>query len=422
MSNDIYSYIKENFGIEITDYQFKRDYIKEPLTRCILHRGNPTYEFPYKEDFIYLYITINLSRKDLEKIFKISSLIITKIINYYNIKKDKQLSLLIRDKTNLEKYGVTHPSVLEEVKKKQEQTNLERYGTKSSVQNSKVKKKQEQTNLERYGFKNPFQNKNIQKLAKQARKEKYGVEYYSQLPEWNDKIKKTNLEKYGVENYSNREKAKQTNLEKYGVENLFQISTFREKALETMKNRYGALYSLSSPILKEKIEQTCLEKYGAKSFLESNNFQLNREEYIKKAFETKKKNGSFKKSKEEDEIYNLLIQKYPDTIRQYQSDLYPFMCDFYIPEIDTYIEYQGYWKHGNEPYTGTDNQKEIVKLWEEKSKEINFKGELKESYLRAINTWTISYPLKRKTAKDNGLNWLEFFTIEEFMNWYNQNY
>ena len=40
------------------------------------------------------------------------------------------------------------------------------------------------------------------------------------------------------------------------------------------------------------------------------------------------------------------------------------------------------------------------------------------SYLRAINTWTISYPLKRKTAKDNGLNWLEFFTMDEFMKWY----
>ena len=420
MSNDIYSYIKENFGIEVTDYQFKRDYIKEPLRKCILHRGNPTYEFPYEEDFTYLYIIINLSKKDLEKIFKVSSLIITKIINQYNIKKDKQLSLLIRDKTNLKKYGVTHPSVLEEVKKKQEQTNLEKYGTKSTIQNIEVKKKQEQTNLEKYGFKNPFQNKNIQKLAKQARKEKYGVEYYSQLPEWKDKIRQTKLERYGDENYTNVEKAKQTNIERYGVESIFQISTFREKALKTMENRYGALYSLSSPILKEKFEQTCLKKYGAKSFLESNNFQLNKEKYIKKAFETKKRKNSFKKSIQEDEIYNLLIQKYPNTIRQHKSEKYPFQCDFYIPELDLYIEYQGYWKHGKEPYIGTDEQKEKVKLWEEKSKEINFKGELKESYNKAINTWTISDPLKRKTAKDNGLNWIEFFTIEEFMNWYNQ--
>ena len=39
-------------------------------------------------------------------------------------------------------------------------------------------------------------------------------------------------------------------------------------------------------------------------------------------------------------------------------------------------------------------------------------------YKNAINVWTIRDPLKRKTAKDNGLNWLEFFTIKKFMKWY----
>ena len=42
----------------------------------------------------------------------------------------------------------------------------------------------------------------------------------------------------------------------------------------------------------------------------------------------------------------------------------------------------------------------------------------KLSYKNAINVWTIRDPLKRKTAKDNGLNWLEFFTMDEFMKWY----
>ena len=54
MSNDIYSYIKENFGIEITDYQFKRDYIKEPLKKGI----NQYYcDKLHKEDIEYLYIS-----------------------------------------------------------------------------------------------------------------------------------------------------------------------------------------------------------------------------------------------------------------------------------------------------------------------------------------------------------------------------
>ena len=41
-------------------------------------------------------------------------------------------------------------------------------------------------------------------------------------------------------------------------------------------------------------------------------------------------------------------------------------------------------------------------------------------FLRAIDVWTISDPLKRKTAKKNNLNWIEFFNMEQFMEWYNQ--
>ena len=54
---------------------------------------------------------------------------------------------------------------------------------------------------------------------------------------------------------------------------------------------------------------------------------------------------------------------------------------------------------------------EIIKIW--KNKNTN-------QYDEAINVWTVRDPLKRKTAKDNGLNWIEFFTMEEFLNWYNQ--
>ena len=73
-----------------------------------------------------------------------------------------------------------------------------------------------------------------------------------------------------------------------------------------------------------------------------------------------------------------------------------------------------------EPYIGTDEQKEIIKLWEKKSQEINFKGELKENYNNAIYTWTIRDTLKRETAKKNNLNWIEFFNMKQFMDWYNK--
>ena len=39
-------------------------------------------------------------------------------------------------------------------------------------------------------------------------------------------------------------------------------------------------------------------------------------------------------------------------------------------------------------------------------------------YKIAIEVWTIRDPLKRETARKNNLNWIEFFTMDEFMKWY----
>jgi len=36
-------------------------------------------------------------------------------------------------------------------------------------------------------------------------------------------------------------------------------------------------------------------------------------------------------------------------------------------------------------------------------------------YEIAINVWTVRDPLKRETARKNNLNWLEFFTLDEFL-------
>ena len=164
--------------------------------------------------------------------------------------------------------------------------------------------------------------------------------------------------------------------------------------------------------VKNKIKQTNLNRYGVEHNMQN-------KDIWKKAFETKKRHNSFKKSKAEDYIYELLKSIYPSTKRQYRTEIYPFNCDFYIPEIDTWIEYQGYWTHGwilNKPLGAYNNKnkkhREVLKIWK---KRIKFKS---DAYDSAIHTWTISDPLKRKTAHDNNLNWLEFWTLEEFINWY----
>jgi len=150
-------------------------------------------------------------------------------------------------------------------------------------------------------------------------------------------------------------------------------------------------------------------------------------EIAEKRYNTMKKNNSFTKSQDEEYIAELLYKKFGkrNVIRQYCDPRYInpynsrlFHCDFYIKSLDLFIEYQGTWTHGKEPFNARKKaHREIVSLWEKKAKEINFKGEFKEQFLRAKQIWTYRDPLKREIAKQNNLNWKEFFTVRDLKEW-----
>lgn len=230
-------------------------------------------------------------------------------------------------------------------------------------------------------------------------------------------------------NYQNKklQKRKQTCLKKYGVENCFQSQEKIEKIKLTLIKNYGVDNPSKSNEIKRKKENTCLKHFGVTNASYSKPFKSiwkdkNKVLKIKeKEYETKRKNNTFKKSKQEDQVYQLLLNKFNQVKRQYSSEKYPFACDFYIPELDLYIEYQGTWTHGKEPYDRTNKEHiNIIKIWKNKAKENNFKQIRKNYYLNAIQVWTKIDPLKRQTAKENDLNWIEFFNMDQFMEWYNQ--
>lgn len=221
----------------------------------------------------------------------------------------------------------------------------------------------------------------------------------------NDKISKNNR-KVGYDKKVRpniieiKNKIKQTNLEKYGVEYVFQIKQFQQKLKDIKIKKYGSVNNIN------KIKQTMKEKYGVEYIFQRQDIiqKTHNKEAMKKQYETKKKNNSFNTSKPEEEIYKLLCQKYENVKRQYKSEKYPFYCDFYIPSEDLYIEYNGHWTHGQEPYDENNLlHQEKLKLWESKNSKF---------YNNAIITWTKRDVLKRKIAKENGLNWVEFFNID----------
>lgn len=62
---------------------------------------------------------------------------------------------------------------------------------------------------------------------------------------------------------------------------------------------------------------------------------------------------------------------YPHIIRQYSSEKYPFACDFYDPDSDTYFEFNGSWLHGGHWFDET-NEEDIKELERLKSKHTKY--------------------------------------------------
>lgn len=235
---------------------------------------------------------------------------------------------------------------------------------------------------------------------------KYGVTNVGAVKEVKDKVKQTCLEKYGVDNPIKnkdiREKAINTCIEKFGYKTPFESMNIQNKVKQTCIEKYGVRNIMQLNETKEKIKQTCLKKYGVIYPMQCKDIML---KSFKTCWKLKK---SSKSSKKEDEIYNYLITIDKDTQRQYYSDLYPFHCDFYLPNFDIYIEFQGTWVHGKHPFNKDDeNDIELLDKWK-------LKAESSDFYKNAINIWTNTDCIKRQTAKNNNLNYLEIFYYDDY--------
>ena len=270
-----------------------------------------------------------------------------------------------------------------------------------------------------YGVNNVFATKQCVKQIKQTKLEKYGDENYNN----NKQTVQTCLEKYGIRNGGGSKEAlnkiQQTCLKKYGETTVFKVKEIQNKIKQTCLEKYGYDNPNKSPKIKNKIKQTCLEKYGHNSFLQSDEYKKHKIEYKIKRRNTLKIHKKLTQSKSESYIYNLFTHYFKKIECQYYSNLYPFYCDFYIPEIDTYIEYQGYYTHGNHPYNKNDinDQYELNQLIEKNKNHIKPNKNL---YYIKIRTWTVNDPNKRKIAKENKLNYIEFWNYNEIIEWLKQ--
>lgn len=339
-------------------------------------------------------------------------------------------------------------SLDKDVQKKLSNTCLEKYGVKNYSQTKEYQEKSKQTCLEKYGVEYSWQSENNKIKSKQTCFKKYGNENYRNV----EKNKQTCLKRYGTEfwcqNEDNKKKIRETTKLKYGVEiiNQFMNEDLHNKYVNTCMNKYGLPYvnQFSTEELRNNYKKYCLEHYGVDHpFKQIDklhntwivNYGVNhpmkckyvREKAINtwisnygvdhpmkyplicnKAINKRIMNGTWSSSKPEEELYLYIKEKFPDVKRQYNKDKrYPWHCDFYIPKLDYFIEYQGTWLHGKHSFdVNSKEDNSILNIWKEKSKE-------HPMYSRAIIGWTISDVNKRNKAKENNLNFKEVWNLDE---------
>ena len=201
-----------------------------------------------------------------------------------------------------------------------------------------------------------------------------------------------------------------------------------EKGIETKRNTIdkNGLNIIQKSIINA--ENTNLKRRGAKCYFQTQEYKdyMSQPEIkiktYKKIYESKKKNGTSNTSNLEDIIYQALVYKFDfdNIIPQYKNkEKYNFACDFYIKSLDLYIELNFYWTHGYAPYDKNNiKHQEQLTNWTKNSQNINFNKKKKDGYKNAIYIWTITDPLKFQTAKQNNLNYLAFYNLEQFFDWY----
>ena len=199
-------------------------------------------------------------------------------------------------------------------------------------------------------------------------------------------------------------------LDKYGKENPMFIDSIKDKMRANNMKKYGVEWVTQREDVKRKSIETCLERYGSEfdDVIPDNAMQLN---CVKRQIlKTKKKNKTFNSSSIEKQFEAYLKENNINYKTQYKSEVYPFSCDFYLPDKDLYIEINAHWTHGGHPFNDK-NKDDLLLLEQWKKRNTNY-------YDIAINTWTVRDVLKRETAKKNNLNYIEVFSnnIEYLIN------
>ena len=214
----------------------------------------------------------------------------------------------------------------------------------------------------------------------------------------------TKKQRYGNENYNNSKKAQETNLKNIGKKSYLELDEIHKKGVEASK----------LPETHKKIKQTNIKNHGVECPFQFDYVNNQTEEVKKKRHDTRLNNG-WNQNGDENLFMNYLNKLNIVYYHNYKTEKYPYNCDFYIPSLDLYIELNIYWTHCGHFFNSNDeNDLSILNNLKLKSKE-------KDTYKKAIHTWTISDIEKRDIAIKNKLNYVVIWNRKQLKSFFDLN-
>lgn len=237
--------------------------------------------------------------------------------------------------------GVENVSQLPEVREKVKRTSIERFGVECSWQSEDIKKRIKDVMIERYGADSPWNVPEIRSKIEANNFKKYGVRHVWENKEIREKSKQTMLEIYGVDNPQKsaeiRQRSEQTCLERYGVRNPHLSPEILERTKKTCLKRYGSENPFGSEICREKARQTSRKNWGTDYPMQSPEVQC-------RAVKTFLQKGKGFVSRAEMSCLSILKELYVNV--DHQVCVNGWLIDFYVKDIDTYVQFDGVYWHG----------------------------------------------------------------------------
>lgn len=141
-----------------------------------------------------------------------------------------------------------------------------------------------------------------------------------------------------------------TNMQKYGHKAFTGTKEFREVFEANCIDKYGVKSHLEVPAILEKIKKTNVDRYGRPTFAGSSAHvsMMDFHDIAVKAWKTKLQRNKTKNisSKQEEYMYDLLCDEFgPSNVTRGKRLIRQFV-DFYVRNIDTYVQVDGVYWHG----------------------------------------------------------------------------